>query len=238
MRATSSSRSSAGRSSATTPVDHGALTGDELGEFRLPVAGRECSVLYRRALVTWLDEQIYLGQDESKQYGVVLWPASIALALEISERAVEFRGRRVLELGAGVGLPGIAAAAVGADVVQTDRDESALALSRENAERNGVAIESRALDWAAWSETGRYDWVIASDILYRASLHEQLRGIFESVSAAGGRLLVADPIRASSLRFLQALETDGWTVGMNQWAIGEGEDRRTIGVFDLRRVQS
>jgi predicted nicotinamide N-methyase len=206
----------------------------ELGEFRLTVAGRECSVLCRRALVSWLDEQVFLSEDP-KQYGVALWPASIALALEIGQRANEFRGRTVLELGAGVGLPGIAAAAVGARVVQTDRDDDALSLCRRNAERNRLEVVSRVADWAEWPAGDRYDWIIGSDILYRMSLHDQLRSIFETALPSSGKLLLSDPIRSSSLKLLERLEQEEWRVRMNRWSIGEGEDGRVIGVFEAWR---
>ena len=189
--------------------------------------------MHRLALMSWLDEQVYLSTDEPRQYGTVLWPASIALALEIAERPAEFRGRTVLELGAGVGLSGIAAASVGAHVLQTDRDEEALAFCRVNAGRNGVTLEQRPSDWSAWSDGARYDWIIASDILYRETLHPQLRAIFDANVAPGGRMLIADPLRTASVRLLQAMEQDRWRVRMSRWAIGEGEDGRTIGVFEL-----
>lgn len=205
------------------------------GEFRLRLGERECTVVHRQALVSWLDEQIYLSQEETKQYGLVLWPASIALALEIGHRAPEFRGRRVLELGAGVGLPGIVAAAVGAHVLQTDRDAEALALCRENAARNAVSVAQRVADWAAWPDAGRHDWIIAADVLYRATLHEHLLTIFDAARAPAGRLLIADPLRSASLRLLERMEQEGWTVRMSRWTIGEGEDARTVGVFEVER---
>lgn len=207
--------------------------GTSLGEFRLTVSGREVSVRHARALVSWVDEQRYLGEDGTKQYGMLLWPASIALALEIGERAARFRGKRVLELGAGVGLPGIAAAALGARVVQTDRDEEALTLCRENAGRNGVATDVRNADWSSWNQTSRHDWLIASDILYRPSLHAQLVSILADAARAGTRILVADPMRPASLRLLEQMERDGWSVRMTRYTIGTGELQRVIGVFDL-----
>jgi predicted nicotinamide N-methyase len=206
-----------------------------LSDFELRVAGRTCSVLHKQALVSWIEEQTFLSSEERTQYGTVLWPASIALALEIGERAAELHGRTVLELGAGVGLAGIAAALVGANVVQTDRDDEALAFCRENAARNGVTTDVRLADWTTWSDPGRYDWVIASDILYRSSLHERLRVIFDTSLAAGGTLLIADPLRSASVRLLEAMESDGWRVRMNRWTIGEGEFARAIGVFELGR---
>lgn len=204
-----------------------------LGEFRLTVGGREVCVRHARALVSWVDEQRYLGEEGTKQYGMLLWPASIALALEIGERAAEFRGRAVLELGAGVGLPGIAAATLGARVVQTDRDEDALTLCRENAERNGVAIDVRNADWSSWSQATRYDWLVASDILYRTTLHSRLVSIFAEAARAGTRVLVADPMRPASLRLLEGMERDGWSVRMARYTIGTGELQRVVGVFDL-----
>ncbi|HJQ21059.1 MAG TPA: 50S ribosomal protein L11 methyltransferase [Gemmatimonadaceae bacterium] len=206
-------------------------------EFAITIAGRACTIVHERALITWLDEQTYLSSEERRQYGTVLWPASIALALEIGERASQLNERTVLELGAGVGLAGIAAAIVGARVVQTDRDEDALALCRENAARNHVTTDVRRADWTTWAETGRYDWVIASDILYRSSLHEQLRAIFDASLAPGGTLLIADPLRSASVRFLEAMERDGWRVRMSRWTIGEGEFARAIGVFELRLLK-
>jgi predicted nicotinamide N-methyase len=120
-------------------------------------------------------------------YGVALWPAAVALAHELGTRAVAFPGRRVLELGAGTGLPGIVAASFGARVVQTDRDELALALCRRNAEWNGVAaIAYRRADWTAGDDGGRYDWILGADILYGEALHPPLRRIFESDLGPGG----------------------------------------------------
>ena len=205
-----------------------------LAEFRMKVGKRDLGVVHQRALVSWLDEQTYLSED-AKQYGLVLWPSAIALALEIAARADEFRGRTVLELGAGVGLPGIVAAAVGATVVQTDRDEEALGLCRRNAERNGLSTTTRLADWSQWAEDGRYDWVIGSDVLYRLSLHDQLEAIFESARARGARVLVSDPLRSSSMILLERMAGRGWSVRMSRWAIGEGEAGRAVGVFDLER---
>jgi len=205
----------------------------ELGEFTIHVGQRACTVQHRRALVTWLDEQRYLGEGDTKQYGLVLWPASIALGLEIAERAQEFRGTKVLELGAGVGLAGIVAAACGASVVQTDRDEEALAMCRRNAEQSGVVTDTRVGDWSEWTDDARYDWVIASDVLYRTTLHAQLRAVFDRTRAPRGRLLIADPLRKASVEWLEGMEREGWDVSMTRYTIGEGEWARPIGVFEL-----
>ena len=204
-----------------------------LTEFRLTMGGLERVIRCRRVLLSMLDEQRYLGDDESRQYGLVLWPSSIALALEIAERATQFRGARVIELGAGVGLPGIIAASLGARVLQTDRDPEALDLCGRNAALNGVATDVRPGDWTEWTEPRSFDWTIASDVLYRVTLHDQLRAVLERCVGTTGRVLVADPMRAPSLKLLEGMERDGWRVRLSRWRIGEGDDARAIGVYEL-----
>jgi predicted nicotinamide N-methyase len=206
-----------------------------LQECRIRLAEREWSLLHTDAVLSQTEEQHYLSERrEALPYGVVLWPAAIALAHEIVSRADAFRGARILELGAGTGLPGIVAASFGASVVQTDRQELAMTLCRQNGERNGVtSIEYRFADWLTWEDPTRYDWIVGSDILYSDASHEALLGIFEHNLAPGGRVLVSDPFRAVSLRLLERLEANGWALSMSKWSVGEDEEPRAVGVFEL-----
>lgn len=202
---------------------------------RVQAAGREWAVRYTRAVLSQADESAYLDEPDGRPpYGVMLWPAALALTHEIAVRAAEFRGKTVLELGAGTGLPGLVAAGAGGRVVQTDRNELALAVCRLNGERNGMpGVECRPADWEEWTDTARYDWVIGSDILYGESLHAPLRHIFETNLTPGGRVLLSDPFRHVSLHLLDELEQAGWRVTMSRWTIGEGSAARPVGVFEL-----
>lgn len=207
-----------------------------LHDYRLRLGGREWGILHTDSVLSHADEQKFLRERRERlPYGVVLWPAAIALAHEVASRADALRGRAVLELGAGTGLPGIVAASVGARVVQTDRQEMAMSVCRRNGERNGVgAIEHRLVDWADWTDEARYDWIIGSDILYGESTHPHLRRIFDGNLAPGGRILLSDPFRATSLRLLEALEAEGWTIGLTRWTVGEEETPRPVGLFELQ----
>jgi methyltransferase-like protein 23 len=205
-----------------------------LHEFRMHLAGRQWSVLHTGAVVTHADEADYFHEVVDRlPYGVALWPSAIALAHELAARADAFRGTDVLELGAGTGLPGMVAAALGARVVQTDRPGAVLDLCRRNGQRNGArGIEYRGVEWDAWDLDQRFTWILGADILYAESGHPHLRHIFASNLAAGGRLLLADPYRAATFQVLGELEGDGWQVTTSTWKLGEGAAARSIGIFE------
>lgn len=216
---------------------------DRLHEFHLQLDGREWTVRHAGMALSHTDESAYLRARREKRndvpYGVTLWPSAIALAHELAARAEagELTKRHVLELGAGTGLPGIVAATSGAaQVVQTDYAEIALELCRRNGKSNHVQnITYHQVDWTNWADEERYGLIIGSDILYNEPMHSNLRRIFATNLAPGGCVLLSDPFRAVSLKFLESLEGEGWSVQFTRWNLGEPADPRPVGVFCLRR---
>ncbi len=223
----------------TPPIDPHVLSttaGElQLEEYQLRLEGHSWKILHTGAILSRADEQEFLGGERPRvPYGIVLWPAAIALAHEIASRPLA--GKRVLELGAGTGLPGIVAASLGARVVQTERQSLALFVCKQNAERNGITtIEHRAADWAAWEDREQYDCILGSDVLYAESVHAHLRRIFEANLAPGGTILLSDPFRNESFTLLEAMEADGWKVTMSKWTVGVAPPERPVGVYALTR---
>lgn len=207
-----------------------------LEEYHLRLETHAWRILHTGAILSIEDEQRFLGGEQPRvPYGIVLWPAAIALAHEVASRPLA--GRRVLELGAGTGLPGIVAASLGARVLQTDRQDVAMFVCKKNAERNGVTtIEHRVADWTAWDDEERYDCILGSDVLYAESMHPHLRRIFEANLAPGGTILLSDPFRKASFPLLEAMETDGWNVTVNKWTVCVVPPERAVGVFELTRA--
>ncbi len=148
-------------------------------------------------------------------FGFLLWESAVGLARRLAAAPEQVAGRSVLELGAGVGLPGIVAHALGGAVRQTDHQAGALALAQRNALQNGVTgITAFLADWRDWRHSTRYGVVLGADILYERSLHYDLERVFVRCIAPGGCLLLADPGRPQSLEFVARLEKFGWQVEM------------------------
>jgi predicted nicotinamide N-methyase len=217
-----------------------------LEEYHLRLDGHgPWRLLHTGAILTRDDEERFLTGDQPRvPYGIVIWPAAIALAHEIVQRQSLFAGggARVLELGAGIGLPGIVAASLGARIVQTDTQPVALHVCKMNAERNNLtsSIEHRVADWTQWNDEERYDVILGSDIIYAESMQPHLRRIFEANLAPKGTLLISDPFRKASIGLLEAMESDGWRVTMSKWTVGivATAGPRPVGVYELTRSRS
>jgi predicted nicotinamide N-methyase len=107
-----------------------------------------------------LDEHAFAA-DEFLPYWAELWPAGLALAHALPR---DLAGASVVELGCGLGVPSLVAAARGARVTATDWAEDAIELLRENADRNGLRLEATCADWRGF--TGSFDLALAADVLY------------------------------------------------------------------------
>jgi predicted nicotinamide N-methyase len=123
-----------------------------------------------------------LGQSfENLEYGTTIWPSSEVIAkyfeLEVlpQQSLQHLKGKQILEIGAGVGLAGIALASMGARVMLTDYKKNLLTLLRENISSNNLvqSAEASLIDWSDkkhhivdQKDHQEYDYIILADVLY------------------------------------------------------------------------
>jgi predicted nicotinamide N-methyase len=156
-------------------------------------------------------------------YWSVLWRSGVALGRELDGE--ELGGLRVVELGCGLGVPSIAAARAGAEVIATDGDIDALDLVRRNAEANGVRVETAAVDWAdpdELVERGPFDLVLAADVLYE---RPSVALLLDLLPRLASQAWVADPGRPAADAFFEQAG--------RRWTI----ETRTRGVVSLHRIR-
>jgi predicted nicotinamide N-methyase len=176
---------------------------DDLVEHVVALEGRELLLLAPRDRDVLLSEQAF-EHEEFLPYWAELWPAALALARVVARRPLT--GRRVIELGCGLGLPAIAAALAGGRVLATDWSPEAVRATSDNARRNGVELETAVVSWSAPEaivERAPWRYVLASDVLYEHRNVDQLLELLPRLVDETGEVLIADPGRAPAERFLE-----------------------------------
>jgi predicted nicotinamide N-methyase len=163
------------------------------------------SILRPPAADELIDESAF-DEDEFLPYWAELWPSGLALARYVA--GLDLAGRKVLELGCGLGLPALVAAERGADVLATDWAEDAIELLRRNAERNEARLRVARVRWSEPEPLLRgapWDLVLGADLLYEARNAEQLG---ELLPRLGGEVILAEPGRPYARDFLERFRAE------------------------------
>lgn len=141
-----------------------------------------------------------------------LWPASRALAGAVKK--IDIKGRRIIELGCGLGLPSLVLQSRGADVTASDHHPLSEPFLDYNAALNSLPELSYIdLPWAASDsdpDVGRFDLIVGSDILYERDHAEMLAALVERLAAARAKVLITCPGRGYRNRFSRLLEAFGF----------------------------
>jgi predicted nicotinamide N-methyase len=136
-------------------------------------------------------------------YWAELWPSGLALA-----RALPLRldGLRIVELGCGLGVPSLTAAARGADVTALDWAHDAIALLDRNAARNHVDLIGVTADWRAF--TGSFDLVLGADLLYE---QRNVQALVQLLPSLASHVLLGEPGRPYAGEFFELAAAD-WQI--------------------------
>jgi predicted nicotinamide N-methyase len=171
---------------------------------RIDLGGREPAIVARPGDWEALREAEALAQ-RGVPYWAVMWPSGLELARAVS-RGPALEGARVLELGCGLGLPSLAAAARGATVLATDASTDAVVFAAHNLALNGltgdVAVASFTDAVSALADGGPWDLVLAADVLYLQANVEALLRALPRLLDGGGEAWIADPNRNGARAFL------------------------------------
>ncbi|EKX41731.1 hypothetical protein GUITHDRAFT_141732 [Guillardia theta CCMP2712] len=128
------------------------------------------------------EAKVKIRQVASEEFGCFIWPSAVLLSQYLFEHSGVVRNSKVLELGAGVGLPGLLCRKLGASrVLLTDLSKPPIILS--NLQHNCCANElehcsAAPMDWGIVTEEMLlmrrtcYDVLLAADCLYSSSLYE------------------------------------------------------------------
>lgn len=204
MAATNASLDEVGEDGVEEVVDIAGLPGQPLRLLRV------------QGLPSRIDRDALLRDDTVPEppYWAHLWPGGRALARLVAASSAEFRGRWVVELGCGLGLPGLAAARCGARVVLSDRNLETLDYVRRNLRRNRLAGHVLAMDWDLSAVRGRFSFCLAADATYDPESHAGLLDFAGRHLQPTGELWIVESVRAEEgalparmARFFEVAET-------------------------------
>jgi predicted nicotinamide N-methyase len=179
-------------------------------------------------------------------YWAAIWPSGIVLAGMIVREPGALRGKRVLELGPGVGVTAVAAMYAGADLTVADYAPGSLTLTALNAlDQVGHEPHSLLVNWrdpspALFAAAGAgFAVVLAADVFYEQKDVKPLGTLLERIVAPGGEVWIADPGRDPIAGLLETLHRRGWRGRSEECASARSDPnyhtRDIVAVHRLRR---
>ena len=165
-----------------------------------------------------------------------LWPSGRLLAQAMDK--AEIAGKRILEIGCGIGLASLVLQRRGADVVASDIHPLAEPFLAYNAALNALpAIHYRQMRWDLPLQTlGEFDMIIASDVLYERDHATLLSGVVARHARPHAEVLVTDPGRGNSAPFTRMLDLQGFGVTESRCAMDDNDTESRRGrILHYRR---
>jgi len=162
-----------------------------------------------------------------------VWPSSLALRLFLQKNIELVKNKKVVEIGAGIGLPSFSIANDIADITITDYSFDAVVLMRKNIEHCGNQnIKAICADWNSFPDTINADVVLLSDTNYEPSNFEPLIKLIQRFIKKGATVIIATPKRITASPFIQQLES--FIVKRVLVDITYDAEQSTIGLFVLK----
>lgn len=134
-----------------------------------------------------------------------LWPTGRMLAQAMAKADID--GKRILELGCGIGLASLVLQRRGARIVATDIHPLAEPFLAYNSALNGLpAVHYRHLDWQQpLPSLGRFDLIIAADVLYEPGQAALLAQVIGRHANQEAEVVLSDPGRGYTAAFTRKL---------------------------------
>ncbi len=164
------------------------------------IRGREFYFLHLADIEPLLAGKDIFANASEFPFWVKIWEASLMMANLMAAMPVK-EGARILELGSGLAVAGLVAAAFGHDVTITDYEDEIMDFVRVSAAVNDCENNARTatLDWLKPSDIGQFDVIIGSEVLFHEKFFKPLMVCFQQYLKPGGVIYMAHDRRRKSL---------------------------------------
>jgi len=196
---------------------------------RLAFGSVDIDLLTVQRLEDYVDTDALLRDPNAPEppYWAHLWTGSRHLARLLATR-LTCAGRRVVDIGCGLGLVGVVAARRGARVLAVDTAYAALAFTRANAARNACALQVVQADVAHPGLRGPFDLCLAADVTYDPRLQLALGAFLAAHLSPAGEAWGVESVRTMDPGFRRACEA--WGLRVSEYEDREPDDGRNVWV--------
>jgi predicted nicotinamide N-methyase len=208
-----------------------------VAETAIAVAGHTIKLIRPAAPDQLLDDPEVARRnrhDDYMPYWAYLWPAAYLLGDLVAREpwpalnAKQGSGE-VLEIGCGLGLPGLVALAQSLCVRFTDYDQTPLDFVERSAALNGfdrTRFSTQRLDWRELPDE-QFAVILGADVIYESRLVPLVAGLLVRLLAPDGLALIASPHRVAARAFPDALKAVGLSFRVDS-ATARSEDGQLI----------
>lgn len=167
-------------------------------------------------------QQFYDKDNQAKKLGIlsatwpifgVVWPSAEVLANYIQD--YDFKDKRILEVGCGIGLSSLLLNKLNANITATDYHPEAERFLDANTDLN--EDEEIPFIRASWEDEfqkklGKFDLIIGSDLLYERDHIELLSSFINAHANNKCTVILANPNRGHQAKFNQEMKDYGFSL--------------------------
>ena len=168
-------------------------------------------------------------------YWAKVWPSAIAVLKVLKAHPYLIQNKHVLEIGAGIGLPGLMMAGITKSIQISDYNLEAVELLRKNiAQLQLQNVQAMQLDWNTIPENITAEVVILSDVNYDPSQFETLTKLIEKFIHQGCTIILSTPQRIMASPFV--LELASYIVAEYLEMVDENGVTKEISILVLSKT--
>lgn len=158
------------------------------------------------------DQDQSLAEEHCPYFGV-MWEAGVGLSQFLTPSMCE--GKKILEIGCGLGLPSFVATRFGGSVIATDFHADVPIFLKINQDKNNIIFDYQVMNWRSEidrtkNNLGQFDLVLGSDILYESQHPLEVAKALIAFLKPGGKIVLADPGRAYIQKFISSMQELGY----------------------------
>ena len=165
-----------------------------------------------------------------------IWEASILLAAYLMAQPV-VPGRQILEIGTGLGVSGLFAAACGHEVTLSDHTKEIIKFIRANILLNGLDhVPVINLDWTKPSSNQLFDWIVGSEVVYHRPTYDSLVQFFLQTLKPQGTIFLAKSTSLPANAFFSKL-TQHFKFKQLDKVMRSGDQEFAISIYAIKRKE-